>query len=141
MTSKITRFGSSLLVPFASFASFASFALGCASAPVVTTSTNSACRITGPERGVPFIVSEAESALVEAAMAAADCSERTAAAKGNAKVHFSPAGCVLNIELEVEGAELTQEDTNCMAKAFFAAKVEPYSGKPVAVRKTLMPTR
>jgi hypothetical protein len=74
-------------------------------------------------------------------MAASDCSERTAAAKGEAFVHFSPAGCVLNLKIETQGSDWTPEDTDCAAKAFFAAKVEPYSGQAVAVRKTLMPTR
>jgi hypothetical protein len=74
-------------------------------------------------------------------MAAADCSERTAAAAGQATVHFSPAGCVLNVTLEVESSDWTPEDTACVAKAFFAARVEPFSGTPVAVRKELKPTR
>jgi hypothetical protein len=97
--------------------------------------------MTGPEGDVPFELTQAESALVKAAMAAADCSERTAAAKGRATVHFSPAGCVLNVTFEVEGSDWTSADTDCAAKAFFDARVEPYSGQPKAIRKTLMPTR
>ncbi len=97
--------------------------------------------MSGPDGGVPFKVSEAQSALVKAAMAASDCSERTASAKGAAFVHFSPAGCVLNLKLEVESSDFTPEETDCVAKAFFDARVEPYSGQPVAVRKTFMPTR
>lgn len=117
------------------------FVLSCASAPIVATKTNSACGVSGPDGGAPFNVTQAQASLVEAAMAASDCSERTAAAKGAAFLHFSPAGCVLNVKLELEGSDWTPEDTDCVAKAFFAARVEPYSGEPVAVRKTLMPTR
>ena len=123
---------SSLLVPVL---------LACASAPVVTTMSNSACGGRGAEGAVPFVASEAQPALLEAAMTAADCSERAAAATGKVTVHFSPAGCVLNVTLEVEGPELTADDTDCIAKNFLAARVKPYSGAPVAVSRALKPTR
>lgn len=47
----------------------------------------------------------------------------------------------MNVTLEVESSDWTPEDTACVAKAFFAARVEPYSGSPAAVRKALKPTR
>ena len=90
---------------------------------------------------VPFVVSQAQPTLLEAAMAASDCSERTAAATGRAIVHFSPAGCVLNVTLEVESPDFTPQDTDCVADAFLRARIEPYSGAPVAVSRALKPTR
>jgi hypothetical protein len=115
------------------------------SAPVVTHKQNRACTMDGAVGGAPFRVSQAQTTLTNATRAALSCSEvtRTETVARKAKVTFSLAGCVLDVNLELLGDELTATEADCVANAFLEARVDAYSGHPVTVSKafTLAPAQ
>ena len=85
-----------------------------------------------PTARLPFNVTDARKALEYAASRIRQCT--SGEASGSVIVTFQPSGTVQDVSLSSMAGEVTQ--TSCVLGMFRAARVTPFSGGPVAVKKS-----
>jgi hypothetical protein len=93
--------------------------------------TSSACAAMPQAEGRAFSVAQSKRALDQAESEALACSAAAAKTTGRVAAVWGNPGCVMRVEFDLEGPELTPGDLDCIANAFLSMRMDPHPGAPV----------
>jgi hypothetical protein len=100
---------------------------------------NPACAPAHAEKDQAFSVAQAQRALIDAEETASACSRAAKKTSGRVLMTWGTGGCIVNARFHLEAPGLTAQDLDCIADAFFAARIDPFYGELVTVAKAMLP--